>query len=88
MSRPVEAPGRGLQAYQASKQLQDVERAAHRLERMYEDPALQPYREALVGGVVPFLPTRPSLAGAVAVLDQVAQVLRHQAGQNDGEAAP
>lgn len=84
----MEAPNKGLPAYQASKQLQDIERAAHRLERMHEDPALQLYREALVGSVVPFLPTRPSLAGAVAVLDQVAQVLRHQAGQSDGEAAP
>ena len=88
MSRPVEALGRGLQAYQASKQLQDVERVAHRLEQMHEDPALQPYRDALVGGEVPFLPTRASLAGAVAVLDQVARVIRHQAGQGDGEASP
>ena len=87
MSRAV-APDRGRLAYQASQQLQDVERVALRLERMHADPALQLYRDAPVGGVVPFLPTRASLAGAVATLDQVARVLRHQAGDVDREGSP
>ena len=79
----AKASTRGSIAYQASAQLQDMERAAHRLERMHADPLLQPYRDAVVGGAVPYLPNRASLAGAVAVLDQVARVLRHQAGDQD-----
>ena len=81
-------PARGSLSYQAGQQLQEVERVAFRLERMHADPTLQPYREAMVGGSVPYLPTRASLAGAVAVLDQVARVLRHQAGDVDGEGTP
>ncbi len=79
---------RGDLAYQVGQQLQELERVALRLERMHADPALQPYREAVVGSSVPYLPSRPSLAGAVATLDQVARVLRHQAGDVDGENAP
>ena len=75
---------RGKATYKASQQLQDVERVAHRLERMTDDPELQAYRQAVVGGAVPFLPQRAALASAVAVLDQVARVLRHQTGDGEG----
>lgn len=76
---------RGSLTYQAGQQLQEVERVALRLERMHADPDCQPYRDAAVGSAVPYLPTRASLAGAVATLDQVARVLRHQAGDEDGK---
>ena len=51
---------------------------------MSDDPELQAYRQAVVGGAIQFLPQRAALAGAVAVLDQVARLLCHQTGDGEG----